>query len=337
MSRKLEYKVDDRSLFLPYYRRYLVDPLLPFIPASVTPNSITHLGHLLNLAAGIVLVAFYRDRGVTLILAAVLVQLYLWCDNADGAHARRTNQCSPLGEFLDHGLDQLNTAYIGYMTAVSIGLPPLGWVAMAFLIPAAGSITYWEQSMTGVFRMGLINQIESLLVLCTALTISAIFGNGFWSDVELFGVSLRSGMLLWVTASIVFGMARGMYRVAKARGVAAVTSSLGLVFFGAVSFLAAWLDAISPVSAMILCSGSTVYCGLRMLTHRLHGETPRVGPVFVLGTAVLAALVAARLAGFGVHPMAGPAFATIACGVFGLHMVSDMRRSMVTLEAISAR
>jgi len=34
----LAYSVQDRSLLLPYYKRFLVEPLLPFIPASVNPT-----------------------------------------------------------------------------------------------------------------------------------------------------------------------------------------------------------------------------------------------------------------------------------------------------------
>ena len=48
---KLEYRADDRSLLLPGYRRWLVDTILPLLPARLNPNTITHAGHALNLAA----------------------------------------------------------------------------------------------------------------------------------------------------------------------------------------------------------------------------------------------------------------------------------------------
>ena len=35
------YKADDRSVLLPYYRRFCVDPFLPFIPAKMKPNTTT--------------------------------------------------------------------------------------------------------------------------------------------------------------------------------------------------------------------------------------------------------------------------------------------------------
>jgi phosphatidylglycerophosphate synthase len=333
----LVYKVDDRSILLPYYRRYLVDPLLPLIPARVNPNTITHLGHLLNLTGTVLLIALWPDRGWAFIAAAVLLQLYMWCDNADGSHARRTNQCSAFGEFLDHGLDQLNTVYIGYLTAMALAVPPTWWVIIALIIPGAGAVTYWEQSQTGVFRLGLLNQVESLTMLSLCLTLRAIFGGAFWSDVSLFGVTPQQGMLGWSAGTIVFGMCRSMWRVGAARGARAVLPILGLLGFGGAIVLAAWLGVVPTIAAVALCTGANVYYGMRMLAHRLHGETPRTEAVLVAGTLILAGLVLARLAGVAVSPFVGPGLAVVACGVFGLFAIGDTRRSMSHLETTQAR
>src|SRR5262245_27441633 len=166
----LVYKVEDRSILLPYYKRVMVNPLLPFIPAKLTPNAITHIGHLLALSAAVLILFLRPKSGWPFFAAAILINIYCWCDNADGAHARRTKQCSPLGEFLDHGLDQLTSCYLAVLTALALGVEsPLGWTAVALLIPGAGAVTYWEQSNTGVLRVGLLNQVESIVVLTTAL------------------------------------------------------------------------------------------------------------------------------------------------------------------------
>ncbi|MFT3767019.1 MAG: CDP-alcohol phosphatidyltransferase family protein [Minicystis sp.] len=336
-SEKLVYKVDDRSILLPFYRRWLVDPLLPLIPARVNPNTITHAGHFTNLAGTVLLIALWPDRGWPLIAAMVMLQVYMWCDNADGSHARRTNQCSPFGEFLDHGLDQLNTVYIGYLTAMALGVPPIWWVIIALIIPGAGAVTYWEQSQTGVFRLGLLNQVESLTVLSIALTVSAIFGRDFWSTTKIFGISLQHAMLGWTTTTILFGMARALYRVGQVRGFKAVLPILGAIVFGGAIVLAAHLEAISTIFAVTLCTGLNVYFGMRMLAHRLHGEQPRVEALLVINTAILAVLVGLRVAGLAVSPLAGPAFAVVACGIFGLSAIGDTRRSIVHLDASSAR
>ena len=125
----------------------------------------------------------------------------MWCDNADGAHARRTNQCSAFGEFLDHGLDQLNTVYIGYLTRMRLGVvADLVGRIIAFIIPGAGAVTYWEQSQTGVFRLGLLNQVESLTVLIASrLFASAIFGVDCVRQPVSSASTSASRMLVWCT------------------------------------------------------------------------------------------------------------------------------------------
>src|SRR5262245_4892968 len=146
----LAYTVRDRSLLLPLYKKLLISPFLPVISPRVNPNAITHAGHLLNLLGTALLLAFYSPNGGwAFFVAAGTLHFYNWCDNADGGHARRTNQCSALGEFLDHGLDMLNATYIAYLSAMSIGAPPIWWVIIALTICGATAITYWEQAETG--------------------------------------------------------------------------------------------------------------------------------------------------------------------------------------------
>jgi phosphatidylglycerophosphate synthase len=337
-SGTLAYTVDDRSILLPYYRRFLVDPFLRFIPARVSPNTITHAGHLHNLAGTVILVGLWPEQGWPFVLAMVLLQAYMWCDNADGAHARRTNQCSAFGEFLDHGLDQLNTVYIGYLTAMALGVPPIWWVVIALIIPGAGAVTYWEQSQTGVFRLGLLNQVESLSVLSITLVMSAVYGRSGWTGWSLFGViTLQKAMLLWSTSTILFGKARSMVRVAKARGVLAVLPIVGLLAFGGAIVLAAYYGAISTVTGVTLATGANVYFGMRMLRNRLHGETPRLGRLLVAGTAMLLALSGWSRYAAAPSPTFGLGLTVIASFVFGLHAIGDTRRSIVHLAALSAR
>jgi phosphatidylglycerophosphate synthase len=332
------YKVEDRSILLPFYRRYLVDPLLPLLPASLNPNTITHAGHMLNLVGTVILVGLWPKSGWPFVAAMLLLQAYMWCDNADGAHARRTNQCSALGEFLDHGLDQLNTVYIAYLTAMALGASPLWWVVIALVIPGAGAVTYWEQSTTGTFRLGLLNQVESLTVLSIVLTGSAFLGNDFWASTTIFGVSLQHGFEIWMASSILFGMLRNTQRVGAMTGFRAVLPVLPFFAFGVAIFGAAALGAISTVTAVTLATCMNVYFGMRMLTLRLHRVQPRVELVLLAGTAVVAALAAFRLIS-GQEPgsLVSPVLSVIACAVFGFHALTDTRKSVQHIERLPAR
>jgi phosphatidylglycerophosphate synthase len=335
-SEELVYRVEDRSFLLPFYKRYLVDPLLPLMSERLNPNTITHAGHLLNLAAAVILIALWPARGWPLALAALLLNAYCWADNADGAHARRTNQCSPMGEFLDHGLDQLNTVYIGYLTAYAVGASPIGWVVITLLIPGAAVVTYWEQASTGVMHLGRMNQVESVVVLSGALLASAIFGVDMFRQTRILGVDLGVALVIWCAVTILFGMARSMIRVSNTCGMPALAPILPLVAFDAAVFAAALVGALSTVAAVSIATGATVYFGMRMLTYRLQSQRPRFELQLVAGAIVAAGLVLWRLADQPISPMTGPVLVALACLVYGALAVLLARDNVNRVGRVSA-
>ncbi|MGD8863175.1 MAG: CDP-alcohol phosphatidyltransferase family protein [Myxococcales bacterium] len=89
----------------------LCEPLLPRIPASVHPNTISLVTHAIAwttaaLAVGSVF-AETPLRSLMLVGAGVGTLLSMIGDCIDGMHARRTDQCSKLGEMMDHWLDAI--------------------------------------------------------------------------------------------------------------------------------------------------------------------------------------------------------------------------------------
>lgn len=327
---KIAYKVIDRSILLPYYRRWLVDPLLPYIPARVHPNTITHLGHIANLLGTALLLWVGASSGWTFVVAAICLQIYLWCDNADGSHARRTGQTSVYGEFLDHGLDQLNTAYIGYLTATALGAGPAWWVAISLMTPGAAVLTYWEQSVTGIFRLGLLNQVESLLLLSAALVAAGIFGTEVFEAVHLGPLSLRLALFLWTTTTILFGIARQLYRGYAAAGprpllpIATYCALSGLVLFG---FMQGALDKLPAVAA---ATALAVYYGMHMLAQRMRAEAPRLTLVLILALVPLGLAVASPQAGFA------NLSALAIAGMFGAFAVVETGRGLRRLAELGA-
>ena len=333
MGEPAAYRVEDRSILLPLYKRLLVEPLLPYVPVRVNPNTITHLGHLINLVGAVVLLVTWPTRGWPFLVAIGTLQAYLWCDHADGAHARRTDQCSPLGELLDHGLDALNVVYISYITAMALDAPPMFWVALALGIPGAGAVTYWEQAQTGVFRLGLLNQVESVTVLCAALFVSALFGPQIWAELSLFGLTMQAALLYWTLSTIVFGVGRNLQRVVRHAGLGAVRPVLGLLVFSAAVLGAAHQQAISTLTAVMLASGVNLYFGTRMLSFRLHGWAPRVEPMLWIFTAILGGLTAWHHLGHDVAAVLGPAFTAVACLVFGALAIRDARAGVLRVAS----
>lgn len=330
---QLVYRVEDRSILLPYYRRYACDPILRHLPRTLSPNTITHVGHLLNLCGTVLLLTLWPARGWPFVVAAFTLQAYNWCDNADGGHARRTGQCSAYGEFLDHGLDMLNTTYIAYLSAMGLGAPPLYWVLITLCIPGAACAAYWEQSNTGVFKLGLLNQIESITVVTIVLLFSAVFGTSVWERFAFHGVTLRHAILIWSIGTILFGMVRGMIRVARHPG-GNLIPFLALVAYGVAVAAAAATGAITTVAAVALATGGTVYFGARSLVQRLRAQPPKLEPALALGAASLFGLVAWQLAGLAVNPFTGDVLAALACTGFGVQVLLETREGVQRLAEI---
>ncbi len=310
----LKYSVQDRSILLPHYKRFFVEPTLPFIPSRVNPNTITHGGHLLNLAALLLLCwAAHMDSGWPFFAVAILVHVYLWCDNADGSHARRTNQCSAKGEFLDHGLDLLNATYIACMTVICLGAPPFWSIATAVVIPAAAAVTYWEQAETGMFELGLLNQIESIFCLSIALVARGLFGEEAMARVRVGAFSLPVVILMFVTLVTLFGILRSAMRVFQKRG--RLMPFLAPFSFGAAVTVVAATGALGTVSAIIAGAVVFIFIGIDSLTHRVRGERPLFERGVLVAAAVLAILAGYRVLGGAPAASLARAFDWAAAGI----------------------
>jgi phosphatidylglycerophosphate synthase len=341
----LVYTVKDRSILLPHYKRFAVEPLIRFIPRSVDPNSITHIGHLICLVGVSVLLAFGTAGGsvrLPFIAAVVCLQLYNWCDNADGAHARRTGRTSAMGELLDHGLDMLNTTYIAYAAAISIDAPPVWWVGIALVVPAACAATYWEQAETGVFSVGALNQIESVMLLSSVLLISALFGFGAWDYLHVGPITARLTVMGFVCATATITVLQNIGRVVSRVGAGAIPRIAPLVMFDLGVLAAMMTSALSPVAAVIVGSAGNVFFGLRSLAMRTAGERPGVEKGMVGGGLLVLGLVGWKLAGQPVgHTVdwAASVAATLFFGAFAVANARDARREVIRLdrEAAAAR
>lgn len=334
MSAAPVYTAEDRSILLPYYKRFLVEPSLRLIPASVHPNSITHAGHLCNLVAVGLLVALRPQRGWLLIASMLLLHVYLWADNADGAHARRTKQSSAFGEFLDHGLDILNTVYIAVMTAWALGATHFWTIALIALIPAAAAVTCWEQTQTGVYRLGLLNQIESVFVLSGAMIGSAIWGTDVWKGLSFHGVTAYHFLVVWPATTIVFGFGRAIWRVARAH--ASIAPIFVFLLLHALILLAGTRGWVSTFVGVSFVSAVNIGFGVRQLVLRLHNEAPKVEPMLVLGVLGMVAFMAWNAAGLPIGATYSVALPAVACAIVALFSLRETRRGIHVLDEVEA-
>ena len=124
---------------------WLCEPLLARIPASVHPNTISVVTHVIAWMTAVLAVSSVHmpppQRSIALVLAGFGMLMSMIGDSLDGMHARRTNQCSKLGEMMDHWLD----AIIVPLTTIGITLAlemPMWAIA---IVNITGAMVYHGQ------------------------------------------------------------------------------------------------------------------------------------------------------------------------------------------------
>ena len=125
--------------FEPLLVKTLCEPLLPHIPRSVHPNTISLLTHAVAWTTALLAVSSAHlpplQRALTLIGAGIGMFMTMIGDCLDGLHARHTNQCSKLGEMMDHWLDALVVplATVGITSALEMP----NWAMVSVNVTAA--------------------------------------------------------------------------------------------------------------------------------------------------------------------------------------------------------
>lgn len=119
--------------------RSLCEPLLEYIPASIHPNTISLFTHaLVWITAGFAIASASLTglpRSLALIAAGVGMFVSMIGDCLDGMHARRTNQCTKLGEMMDHWLDALVVPLVTMGSTVALQMDP--WAVVLVNVTAA--------------------------------------------------------------------------------------------------------------------------------------------------------------------------------------------------------
>lgn len=179
------YRVDDQELLLGFYKKLLWDRITPHIPAAVTPNTLTVIGQTLAVLSAVACagaVSFDGSNGhpILYLVSVVCMLTYLTLDNVDGAHARRTGQCSPLGEFLDHGLDGLASGSILIVTGLVLHLDGVMMALVCTLGALGFAALFWEQFRTGLLVIPKISTTEGITVLVIWMSLVAMFGEPAW-------------------------------------------------------------------------------------------------------------------------------------------------------------
>lgn len=167
MTEPYRYNCIDKSILLPFYKKYYVAFFFRFIPAWLTANTITIISTgFVVLMAAIVLLFEKTGSPVSALIMAFCLHNYLLGDHLDGMQAKESNTSSPLGEFLDHYLDVYNGAIVLYMLTIFLGpVPKRVFLVLMVLNCIAFAVTMVEELERKELIFGPLGTLEGVLFL----------------------------------------------------------------------------------------------------------------------------------------------------------------------------
>ncbi|KAI1157346.1 CDP-alcohol phosphatidyltransferase [Nemania serpens] len=238
--RSYKYSAVDKSPISNYILRPYWNAFVELLPLWLAPNMVTLLGFCFILANVALLVIVMPDLvgpGPSWLYLSFAFGLFMYqtMDNVDGKQARRTGTSSGLGELFDHGIDSLNCTLASLLETAAMALGTSKSGVFTALCPClAMFFSTWETYHTHTLYLGYFNgPTEGILIACSVMAISGIYGPGIWTEriVDLVGernlfgydqlvgdYSIRDIWILVIVGSLVLGhMPFCVLNVVKAR------------------------------------------------------------------------------------------------------------------------
>lgn len=269
-----KYKVEDKEILVAVFNKYVWRFMVPKIPRSITPNSITIFGQFC--ALGGLITAFLATQGLPLlyVVSGLLWFAYLTADNLDGQHARATGQTSVLGEFLDHGLDGFASGCVLLTCCIVLGMDGI-WMAMMLALGAVGFIvTFWEQYRTGRLILPEISAAEGVTLVIIVNLLMATMGEPQWLYFNIETMTGATWLILVVLVGYAVAIVGPTYRIAKHTG-GKIGELLPVLAIGAASCGYVAAGAAAPMPAiMVSMFAADMVC--RMIRLRHQGESSHI-------------------------------------------------------------
>ena len=161
------YNCTDKSIVLPFFKKYYVALFFKLVPHKLTANFITLISS--GLIFYLLYACHYFHDFHSVIFAAVIafcLHGYIVGDHLDGMQAKKTDTSSPLGEFLDHYFDIYNGAIIFLVFILYLGnIPSTFFYPLLWLNFLAFGATMVEEVELGELRFGLVGTLEGVILL----------------------------------------------------------------------------------------------------------------------------------------------------------------------------
>jgi phosphatidylglycerophosphate synthase len=278
-----EYRAEDRAILLGLYQRLLWNRLLPRLPRSLTPNTITVFGEACAVLAPFATWGAVRGRTWLYGVSAALLFTYLTADNLDGQHARRTGQTSALGEFLDHGLDGLASGAVLLCSALAVRIDGVVLVALVGLGSLGFGSVFWAQHRTGVLVTPRISAMEGVTGASLLQLAVLVSGDPAWMHFVPGRVGVASVLLVLLGVCYVYAIVSPALR---ARRQGARLGELALpvgVVLAAPLYVVAGAHGLAPaiLSALVVAA---VVC--RMIVLRGRGDRGSIASPVLLAPLV---------------------------------------------------
>ncbi len=167
MTTPYQYNCTDKSIVLPFYKKYYVMLYFRFVPSWLTANFITIIST--GFVGGMLIVSLLsKVSGSSLqaLIFAFCLHTYLLGDHLDGMQAKESGTSSPLGEFLDHYLDVYNGAIVFLTISVFLGPVPKNiFLILMVLNCFAFAATAVEELENRMLIFGYLGTLEGVLAL----------------------------------------------------------------------------------------------------------------------------------------------------------------------------
>lgn len=184
-----EYNYEAKVEGLTVYLQPSLDWMATLIPRWLAPNVITLGGGLLILLATFIVIwnlpAFYGPVPVWVCLVAIIGTAgFVILDNLDGRHAKAINNCSKLGDFLDHGVDSiadpLSVLMMAAITQGGYSMPLWLFLIGMGLVCLTNIIYLWADRHTHIAVVSDF-QLEAYSFIIGTFVLTAIFGEELWT------------------------------------------------------------------------------------------------------------------------------------------------------------
>jgi CDP-diacylglycerol--glycerol-3-phosphate 3-phosphatidyltransferase len=176
-----------------------IEPAIRFLADhDVSPNTITTVGTLLTVAAGVVYATGH------IMTAGWLMGVTAFFDVLDGSVARRTGKCTAFGAFYDSSLDRVADGALMAGLTVFYATNPVHhniYMEIVCLVGMVGTflISYTRARAESIgidAKVGVMQRPERIVLLSAP---QALFGL-FWNGWVLIGIIILLSVTAWITA-----------------------------------------------------------------------------------------------------------------------------------------